>query len=101
MLIACLQSEINTGEVAATFEKKAESANLLPFTQNGCLFMWGAYFCIGAYKCDVVVVIKMGTYIHGVLFCVAAYSDFMVCSKWIVPTDNMQPKLRDNFSCHL
>ena len=68
MLIACLQSEINTGEVAATFEKKAESANLLPFTQNGCLFMWGAYFCIGAYKCDVVVVIKMGTYIHGVLF---------------------------------
>ena len=34
---------------------------------NGCLFMWGAYFCMGAYKRDVVVVIKMGTYIHGVL----------------------------------
>ena len=28
--------------------------------------MWGAYFCMGAYKCDVVVVIKMGAYIHGV-----------------------------------
>ena len=29
--------------------------------------MWGAYFCMGAYKRDVVVVIKMGAYIHGVL----------------------------------
>ena len=27
----------------------------------------GAYFCIGAYKRDVVVVIKIGSYIHGVL----------------------------------
>ena len=53
-------------KVAATFEK-AESANSLPFAQNGCLFMWGAYFCMGAYKRDVVVVIKMGAYIHGVL----------------------------------
>ena len=53
-------------KVAATFEK-AESANLLPFTWNGCLFMWGAYFCMGAYKRNVVVVIKLGAYIHGVL----------------------------------
>ena len=29
--------------------------------------MWGAYFCMGAYKRDVVVVIKIGAYIHGVL----------------------------------
>ena len=29
--------------------------------------MWGAYFCMGAYKRDVVVVIKMGAYIQGVL----------------------------------
>ena len=29
--------------------------------------MWGAYFCMGAYKHDVVVVIKMGAHIHGVL----------------------------------
>ena len=29
--------------------------------------MWGAYFRMGAYKRDVVVVIKMGAYIHGVL----------------------------------
>ena len=53
-------------KVAATFEK-AESANSLPFARNGCLFMWGAYFCMGAYKRDVVVVIKMGAYIHGCL----------------------------------
>ena len=30
---------------------------------NGCLFMWGAYFHMGAYKRDVVV--EMGAYIHG------------------------------------
>ena len=29
--------------------------------------MWGAHFCMGAYKRNVVVVIKMGAYIHGVL----------------------------------
>ena len=29
--------------------------------------MWGAYFCTGVYKHDVVVVTKMGAYIHGVL----------------------------------
>ena len=34
---------------------------------------------MGAYKRDVVVVIKMGAYIHGCLFCVGAYyPDFMV-----------------------
>ena len=33
--------------------------------------MWGAYFCVGAYDCDVVVVIKVGAYIH-------FYPDFMV-----------------------
>ena len=46
-------------KVAATFEK-AESANSLSFAQNGCLFMWDAYFCMGAYKHNVVVVIKNG-----------------------------------------
>ena len=51
--------------MAATFEK-AESASLLPFARNGCLFMWGASFCMGAYKRDVVVVIKMDAYIQGV-----------------------------------
>ena len=52
--------------LAATF-KKAESANSLPFAWNGCLFMWGVYFCMGAYKRDVVAEIKMGIYIDGVL----------------------------------
>ena len=32
-----------------------------------------AYFCMGAYNCDVVVVIKISAYIHGCLFCVGAY----------------------------
>ena len=50
MPIACLQSEMDTGEIAATFEKPNQQ-------------VWGAYFC----KCDVVAVIKMGAYIHGVL----------------------------------
>ena len=46
MSIACLQLEIDTGKVAATFEK-AESADSLPFAWNECLFMWGAYFVGG------------------------------------------------------
>ena len=29
--------------------------------------MWGAYFCMGGYKRDGIVVIKMGAYIHDVL----------------------------------
>ena len=53
-------------KVAAMF-KKATSANSLPFARNWCFFMWGAYFCMAAYKRDVVVVLKMGAYIHGVL----------------------------------
>ena len=52
--------------LVATFEK-AESANSLLCTWNGYLFMWGAYFCMGAYKRDVVAEIKVGAYIHGVL----------------------------------
>ena len=50
--IPCIQSE------------KAESVNSLPFA---VYFHMGAYFCMGAYKRNVVVVIKMGAYIHGVL----------------------------------
>ena len=44
--------------------EKAESANSLPFAVP---FHVGAYFRMGSYKRDVVVVIKMGGYIHGVL----------------------------------
>ena len=66
-------------KVATTFEK-AKSANLLPFAWIGCLFMWSAYFCMGAYKCDAVVVIKMVRYIHGVLIlCGCISSQFTVC----------------------
>ena len=44
-------------KVAATIEK-AESANSLPFV---------VYFHMGAYKRLVVVVMRLGAYIHGVL----------------------------------
>ena len=64
--------------LAATFEK-AESANSPPFARNGCLFMWDAYFCIGAYKRNGVAEIKMGAYIHGVLIlCGCLLSRFYV-----------------------
>ena len=37
-------------------------------------------FCMGAYKRDVVVVIKMGAFIHGVLFSMGAYyPNFTLC----------------------
>ena len=29
--------------------------------------MWDAYFCMGAYKHDMVVLIKMGAYTHEML----------------------------------
>ena len=68
--IASLPSEIDSGEVATTFEK-AESANLLPFTRAGAflcgvpIFVWvlintmpifmGCLFCVGAYYSDFTV----------------------------------------------
>ena len=35
--------------------------------------MWDAYFCMGACVCDMIVAIKIGAYIHWVLFYVGAY----------------------------
>ena len=35
--------------------------------------MLGACFCMGAYNDDVVVVLKMGAYIHECLFSMGAY----------------------------
>ena len=64
MSIACLQSEIDWRKVAATIEKLNQQ---LHFCLHGTGALWGAYFCMGAYKCNVVVVIKMGAYNHGVL----------------------------------
>ena len=31
-------------------------------------FLWSAYVCMSTYKCNVIAVVKMGAYIHGVLF---------------------------------
>ena len=30
--------------------------------------MWSAYFYMGVYKCDVVVVIKIGAYVYSWMF---------------------------------
>ena len=52
---------------------------------NGCLFfLWGANFCMGAYKRDVI---KMGAYIHGVLIlCGCLISRFysMHCTSYYI-----------------
>ena len=66
LFLSCIDSLLTIRDrhwrkVATMFET-AESANSLRFAQNG---MSGAYFCMSAYKRDVVVVIKMGDYIHG------------------------------------
>lgn len=63
VLIAHLQSEIDTGEKPLRSKKPNQQIDL-QLHGNRCLFMWGAYFCMGAYKHDVVAVIKMGAYIH-------------------------------------
>ena len=70
MSIACLQSEIDTDEKLALKPNQQLHFHL---HSNGCLFMWGAYFRMGAYKCDVVVVIKRVPIFMGCLFCVSAY----------------------------
>ena len=67
-LLSCVDSLLAVGDghwrkVAATFEI-AEAANSLPFAVP---FHVGAYSCMGVYKRGVVVVIKMGAYIHRVL----------------------------------
>ena len=64
--LSCVDSLLTIGDrhwrkVAATF-KKAESTSVFAVH-----FSMSAYFCMGAYKHDVVVVIKMGAYTHGVL----------------------------------
>ena len=65
MLIACLQSEMDTGEKIATTFEKAKSANSLLFA---VYFHMGAYFYMGAYKRDVVVVIKMGAVLQRCIY---------------------------------
>ena len=80
MSIAGLKSEKDTGKNQLLCSKKPNQQIHFCLHNNGCLFMWGAYSCMGAYKRDVVVVIKMGVYIHRCLFCVGAYCPvFTVC----------------------
>ena len=86
-------------KVAAMFEK-AESANSLLFAWNGCFFMWSVYFCMDAYKRDVVVIIEMGAYIQGLLIlCGAYYPNFMVLPVVeICTTDSAIYSLRSNYT---
>ena len=81
ILLTIFQIDMHRQILASTFEK-AKSANLLLFPQNGCLFMWGAYFCMCVYKCNVVPEIKMGAYIYEVLIlCGCLLSRFYGSSK--------------------
>ena len=78
--VSCVDSLLTIGDrhwqkLASMFEK-AELANSLHLHGNGCPLMWGACFCMGAYKSDVVVIIQMGAYIHGCILC--RYPVFMV-----------------------
>ena len=57
---------------------EVRKSQISKFTCLRCIFHMGAYFCMGAYKCDVVVVIKMSAYIYGVLLVGAYYPDFTV-----------------------
>ena len=85
VLIACLQSEIDTGEKWPLCAKKPNQQIYFVYMERvpfhvGCLFLY-EYF-----KRDVVVVIEVGAYIYVVpiftrcLFCVGAYyPDFTLC----------------------
>ena len=58
---------------------KAKSANL---HGNGAFF-WAAYFCMDAFKHNVVPVVKMSAYIHGVLiFCGCLLSRVHLLIQW-------------------
>ena len=76
--VSCVESLLTIRDryqrmLAATFEKPYQQIHFR-LHSNECLFMWGAYFCMGAYKHNVVVEIKIGAYIYswGVLFCVGS-----------------------------
>ena len=71
MFLCTVDSLVTIGDrhwrkLAATFENQINKHSL-PFVRLQVPFMWGAYFCMGTYKRDVVVVIKVGAYIQGVL----------------------------------
>ena len=83
-------------KLAATFQMPNLQIHF-SLRSNGCLFMWGVCFCVGAYQCDVVVVIKMGAHIHGCLFSVDAYYPTFMVSDWC---NNMLIRfiIKDSFS---
>ena len=67
------------GRLAAMFEKPNQQSHFR-LCSNECLLMWVAYFCMGAYEHNVVVVIKMGAYTHGSLISIGAnYPNFTGC----------------------
>ena len=54
-------------KLAATFEKPNQQRNSLLFARQLGFFKMSPYFYMAGYKRNVVVAIKMGAYIHGVL----------------------------------
>ena len=48
------------------YQEELPICYLLSRVQYGCLLMRDVYFCMGAYNRDVVVLIKIGAYIHRV-----------------------------------
>ena len=70
-IVSCVDRLLAIGNrhwqnLSATFERRISKFTYV-CTITGAFLMWGAYFCMGAYKHNVVVVIKMGAYIYRVL----------------------------------
>ena len=63
--LCCVHNLLTVEDKHWRYVWKAESANSLPFACNGVPFMWGAYFCLGAYKRRCCGCVKNGAYIHG------------------------------------
>ena len=55
--------------------------------------MCGAYFCMGAYKRDVVVVIKMGAYLWGAYLCGYLLSRFYDISSLLMISPQVQTSI--------
>ena len=69
-------------KLAATFQKANQQIHLRLHGNGHLFFNVGCLFCMGAYKSDSVVVIKMGAYVHWVHILLGAhYPNFTVFPK--------------------
>ena len=107
-LISCVDSLLTIGDrhwrkLATTFKKPNQQIHFR-LHSNEYLFIWGACFCMGAYKHDLVVVIKMCGRIQG---CFIFYGcllsrlyDFTVCDSQLY-CDVNSPKIEQSSSMKL